>query len=399
MTARIVIGKNFGDEGKGLAVDYFSRIAAMNQQPCLVVRHNGGAQAGHSVDLPVRRFVFHQLSSGSFRGADTFWADTFLPDLYKLSDEIKDFSAQSAQKPHILSFGGCRCVIIDDVLLNMAIETSRGDNRHGSCGMGINEAVVRSRNREYLLSLSELKAMSAEGLYRTLQRIRREYLPTRLAELGLSPNDNSEFIELLQNDNVLYNAAETMCRNAEQVGLIGKEALLPYREVIFEGAQGLLLDEDYLEYAPHLTTSHTGLKQPAALCRSLFPHAAAEAVYVTRTYVTRHGRGPLPHEGAFNLRRYPVHDRTNLPNEWQESLRFASHGDMQAFLTPILEDSKGVDMRRSIMLTHLNETDCKIITADSALTVEEWLSAYHIRRHFDRVYLSGSPYSCDIRKI
>lgn len=54
MTARIVIGKNFGDEGKGLAVDYFSRIAAMNQQPCLVVRHNGGAQAGHSVDLPDR---------------------------------------------------------------------------------------------------------------------------------------------------------------------------------------------------------------------------------------------------------------------------------------------------------------------------------------------------------
>lgn len=399
MNARIVIGKNFGDEGKGLAVDYFSQLAAVKQQPCLVVRHNGGAQAGHSVDLPDRRFVFHQLSSGSFRGADTFWADTFLPDLYKLSEEIQAFSTLSSQKPRILSFGGCRCVIIDDVLLNMAIETSRGERRHGSCGMGINESVVRSQHEAYRLSLAALKALRADALYRTLQRIRREYLPLRLSELGLSLKDSSEFIGLLQNDNVLYNAAEAMCRNAEQVELIGKEDLLPYREVIFEGAQGLLLDENYLDFAPYLTTSRTGLRQPLGLCRNLFPHAAAQAVYVTRTYVTRHGRGPLPHEGGFDLRRYPVHDRTNLPNEWQESLRFAPHGSPQAFLTPLLEDSKGSDVSRSVMLTHLNETDWKIITADGALTVDEWASAFRIRRYFDRIYLSDSPYSCDIREM
>ena len=54
-----VIGKNFGDEGKGLAVDYLSLQAKGG--PVLVIRHNGGAQSGHTVDLPDKRFVFHEL--------------------------------------------------------------------------------------------------------------------------------------------------------------------------------------------------------------------------------------------------------------------------------------------------------------------------------------------------
>ena len=91
MNVRIVIGKSFGDEGKGLAVDYFSGLAEKSGRRCLVIRHNGGAQAGHTVDLQNGRFVFHQLSSGSFRSADTLWADTFLPDLFKLPEEAQGF--------------------------------------------------------------------------------------------------------------------------------------------------------------------------------------------------------------------------------------------------------------------------------------------------------------------
>jgi hypothetical protein len=86
-----VIGNNYGDEGKGLAVDYLT-LSGHN----LVVRHNGGAQAGHTVDREDKRFVFHELSSGSFNGADTYWADTFYPDLYKLEDEINEFSLVSS---------------------------------------------------------------------------------------------------------------------------------------------------------------------------------------------------------------------------------------------------------------------------------------------------------------
>ena len=81
MRSRIIIGKSFGDEGKGLATDTYALEAVRSGLSAVCVRHNGGAQAGHTVDLPDCRFVFSQLSSASFRGIDTFWADSFMPDL------------------------------------------------------------------------------------------------------------------------------------------------------------------------------------------------------------------------------------------------------------------------------------------------------------------------------
>ena len=87
-----IIGKGFGDEGKGLATDYFCRQAS----DTLVIKHNGGAQAGHTVEPEGKRFVFHQLSAGSFCGADTFWADSYYPDLYKLGEEMEDVVEEEA---------------------------------------------------------------------------------------------------------------------------------------------------------------------------------------------------------------------------------------------------------------------------------------------------------------
>lgn len=394
MEAQIIIGKNFGDEGKGLATDYFARQAQQSGKPCLVVRHNGGAQAGHTVDRGTDRFVFHQLSSGSFRGADTLWADSFLPDLYKLREEAEDFFALSGKRPRILSGGDCRCVVIDDVLLNMALETARGSNRHGSCGMGINEAVQRSKTA-FLLTLREVRGMTADALYRRLREIRSGYTAVRLKQTGLDRLD-SEYTSLLRNDNVLRNAAEGMCRSAALTETAAPSELSTFESVIFEGAQGLLLDENYLAYAPHLTTSRTGLQQPLALCRELFPAADCRAVYVTRTYVTRHGAGPLPYEGQFDRTRYPVSDPTNLPNEWQGSLRFAPHGNRREFLDPVLADKGSADVACSLFLTHLNETGGCVVTAGGALPLAQWAEAYRIFSCFDNVYLSASPFSRDV---
>ena len=79
MSITAVVGKNFGDEGKGLATDYLSMLSQKADRSCIVVRHNGGAQAGHTVERKDKRFVFRELSSGSMRGAVTFWAETFIP--------------------------------------------------------------------------------------------------------------------------------------------------------------------------------------------------------------------------------------------------------------------------------------------------------------------------------
>ena len=400
MRPRIILGRGFGDEGKGLAVDHFARQAESEGRPCLVVRFNGGAQAGHTVDLPDgRRFVFHQLSSGSFRGADTLWADAFLPDLYKLQEELDAFRALHRREPRLFAFGGCRCVIPDDVLLNMALERSRGAARHGSCGMGINEAVQRSAQPEFRLTLTEVLGMGAGSLAARLSRLREGRSLPRLRELGLSPDRIGEFGELLQNENVLRNAAEEMCRGADRIRLIRPEAARTYDALILEGAQGLLLDENCTAFAPHLTSSRTGLFHPLQLRTLLFPREVPEVVYVTRTYVTRHGAGPLPHEAGFDPLRRALHDRTNLPNEWQGSLRYACHGAPEEFLAPILGDLAGSGLEPSLMLTHLDETGGRVCTVLGDLPLAQWLDRYEIRRRFERVYLSPTPFSEDVRPL
>ena len=82
-----VIGCGYGDEGKGLVTDYLSSKPGKK----LVIRHNGGAQSGHTVEIDDKRFVFHELSSGSFRHADTLWADTFMPDLSSKHSTLRLF--------------------------------------------------------------------------------------------------------------------------------------------------------------------------------------------------------------------------------------------------------------------------------------------------------------------
>jgi len=401
MSIRIVIGKNFGDEGKGLAADYFALQAQREDHSCLVIRHNGGAQAGHTVDLPQKRFVFHQLSSGSFRGADTLWADTFLPDLYKLPEETEEFAALSERVPKIYADRACRCVCIDDVLLNMALEESRGTERHGSCGMGINEAVERSKYDICRLTLGEVCSLNAEGLYHAMARIRREYLPFRMNQLGLRMERIGEYGELLTNENVLYNAAETMSRAAESVILADGKPAKRYDDVIFEGAQGLLLDEEYEAYAPHLTSSRTGLHNPMHFMQKYLPEKRAEAVYVSRSYVTRHGAGPLPYEGQFDARTRGIFDATNVFNEWQGGLRFAVHGDADEFTAPVRADVSNAEFPWDValMMTHLNETNRNVCTCRGEVPVKQWCRETDVAEVFANVYLSDSPLAQDVCRM
>lgn len=397
MKLTAIIGKNFGDEGKGLAADYFSMTAQKNGESCLVVRHNGGAQAGHTVDFPDRRFVFHQLSSGSFRSADTLWSDTFLPDLFKLREETESFFAIGGKIPKIYASKNCRCVIIDDVLINMALETSRRENRHGSCGMGINECVVRSETK-YVLSLGRILSLTCEGLYNELRRIRKEYVPERLRELKLSKNDLGEYGELLENDNVLYNAAEEMKR-AECLIIPVNDLPKNYDRIIFEGAQGLLLDELNEDFAPHLTSSRTGIHNPAVFCRKYFPDQTLEAVYMTRSYVTRHGAGLLPYEGMLSSELYPITDKTNMPNEWQGRMRTAVHGKPEEFSAPVIKDISGNEniIIPSLFITHLNETGGNICTSEGDHELSDFFMSYNINELFRQVYISSSPFGDEVR--
>lgn len=395
-----VIGKNFGDEGKGLAVDYLSARA---EGKVLVIRHNGGAQSGHTVDLESQRFVFHELSSGSFRGADTLWTDTFYPDLFKLGEEAEAFHEISGFVPEIYVDPQAQITLIDDVLLNMAAEESRGERRHGSCGMGIYEAQCRTM-AGYGVSVGELFHMDVHEFVVRLQEIRKEYLPGRLEILNLTKDSLGEYGDLLKSETVLQNAAVQMLENmkyvhpAEDIGLLINQ----YDRVIFETGQGLLLDERNEQYAPHVTASRTGLSNIGAYLNR-YGHELDEVIYVTRSYVTRHGAGPLPFECSAETLGISETDLTNVENPWQGSLRYAKHGSMESFVEAVKDDLREYGeyrmqpSRRGLMVTHLNETQNCICMEQRAYSVDEFCKEPLIQKFFDKIYLSDSKYQEHIK--
>ena len=354
-----VIGKNFGDEGKGFTCG----CLASSLKNALIIKHNGGGQAGHTVEDPEGkwRFIQHQIGAGAEDHVPTLFADSFMPDLFQLGKEVKEFTELFGFQPILYSEKNARITTIDDVLLNMGAELARGKNRHGSCGMGIEECVQRNA-AGYGITVEELATWSNQELLDRLKHIRKEYTERRAEIVGIQAPASSKamrqsnlmnpYYEMLNNERVLENFVEEVKENVKLLTLVDADRkwLEKFQHLIFETGQGLLLDQDYEAYAPHLTSSKTGIHNPAIFLekRGL---SLEEAIYVTRPYVTRHGNGPLPCE--VNRSELPGvgEDLTNQPNEWQGTLRYAKHESLEAFFAPVLRDRDSVNC-----LEHTGET-------------------------------------------
>lgn len=313
MKGYVVIGAGYGDEGKGLITDYLTRTVGAG----LVVRFNGGAQAGHTVQLPDgTRHVFSHVGSGTFAGAHTHLGERFIVNPYLLTSEVQKLRALGHQPTLSVSMMA-PVTTIYDMAINVAAELAR-DQRHGSCGLGINETVTRSGDFG-LLTVAEVIRMGVPRLAGLLEIIRRKWVPRRLEALGITDLPEAFHLHtghLLQN-NDFYAHAEAMLHGL--VNLQVEDIDAHGADVIFEGAQGLALDEELGSF-PHVTRSKTGLSY-AMEAASDIGVQELQPVYVTRAYATRHGAGPFAHEGeAFGG---TVIDPTNKPNEWQGSLRVA----------------------------------------------------------------------------
>ena len=315
MKAFVVIGAGYGDEGKGLVTDYLTEKTSSR----IVCRFNGGSQAAHTVNRAGYRHVFNTLSSGSLAGADTYLSNQFIVNPYVLFDELVTMS-KNRKLPRVYCHPNARVTTIFDMAINNILEMSRGDDRHGSCGLGINETVVRCYESKYKLTVADL--YNKDTLVHKLELIKNEWVPRRLRQLGLSHivekyHDRTNHI--LLNDDFELHAEQLrkICNHVLPVST--KLNHLVEDIVIFEGAQGLGLDQD-LGHFPHVTRSYTGLFG-AIHAMGYFDVKEIQPVYVTRAYVTRHGAGPLKHEGEIDSLTH--FDATNVPNIWQGSLRFA----------------------------------------------------------------------------
>jgi adenylosuccinate synthase len=315
--AKIVVGANFGDEGKGRVVDY---LAHTTSKP-IVVRHNGGAQAGHTVIVDNYRHVFSHIGAGTLRGAPTFLSRFFVVNPGNFLNESNRLHAEwnpPSGLPPV--FVDQRAILTTpyDVLFNQFLEQTRGNHRHGSCGIGINEAVTRSQTQfaTHVSDLNDLVALDSK-----IDAIYMSYLYQRTQQLGFDFTDFSLWLakKQISHKHLKINYL-LQCHDFSRITSIQPQSIIDkYDTIIFEGAQGLLLDEDHYWF-PHVTRSKTGSTNAVTILDEL-GICAAEVYYVTRPYLTRHGAGPLPFECE---KPFPeIVDNTNITNEYQGSLRFA----------------------------------------------------------------------------
>lgn len=346
----VVIGAGYGDEGKGLATDM---LASRYGADAVVVRANSGAQAGHTVTTPDgRRHVFHHVGSGSFAGASTFLGRRFVSSPMLLGRELDELALKDV-RPRIVADARGLATSPYDVMLNQFAEMDRDGGRHGSCGIGFGETIERNLVPEFAFDLDTLRDPAA--LTRVLARIRREWVPLRAARLGIVLD--ARRLELVGSDAVLSRYVADAAAFLATVDLVEGPRAIPFdAPLIFENAQGLLLDQDRGAF-PYVTRSNTGLTNVLEMAREMGV-AHLDAIYATRAYVTRHGAGPM--SGELPAKPWPgIVDRTNVPNPWQGTLRFALL-DLDVLGTAIeadLSDAVDISVEHTLLVSCLDQIE------------------------------------------
>ena len=359
MVIKIVIGANFGDEGKGLMTDYFCHQSILREEKCIVVLHNGGAQRGHTVVMPNgKRHVFHHFGSGTLAGADTYLSKDFILNPMIFRQEWEDLE-KIGISPIVYVHPLCRVTTPYDMIFNQIIELSRGENKHGSCGIGIFETINRYKDWD---SVPAWRLQDPEFASLVIKDT-REYHLKRLKNKGISIT--GEWRGIIDSIGLVDHFMNDLQFMFDHIFLTSMPEMVDCGQIVFEGGQGLLLDKNNREYFPHLTPSNTGIKNPLALIELFvdnfpaFPKSDIEVCYVTRTYLTRHGAGRLDGECNKSEINPDMQDLTNIPNPHQGALRCANL-DENLLKERILKDF--ISMRKygakiSLAVTHKNEYD------------------------------------------
>lgn len=379
---KVVTGANFGDEGKGLMTDYFAHNAVINNKSPLVICTNGGAQRGHTVVTPQGvRHIFHHFGSGVLTNTPTYLSDSYIVNPLIFCKERAELLKLNA---NTRCFINPDCIVSTpyDMLVNQALEIKRDKNRHGSCGYGIYETIKRER----VLGNSRMKDLVTSRIPK-LKTI-RDYAFKRLKDNDInlkSPDMPCYILECFENDQLLENFSEDFHFMLSNTHITDDSIATMFDTLIFENAQGLLLDMNNLEYFPHLTPTSTNNTLSRKFLDGFSSDFAQdiEICYVTRSYLTRHGAGRLDTECSKECINATMCDQTNVTNSLQGEFRYG-YLDISELEKRIHQDMKGYRgyaAKASIAVTHLNETNNMLATSTGDVS-PNILSKYNLYLSF-----------------
>ncbi len=278
----VVVGAQWGDEGKGKLVDVLAERAD------LVVRYQGGANAGHTVNTGAGEFVLHQIPSGILQGAVCIVGNGVVLDPEQLFAELDALAARGVrteQKLHVSD--RAHLTLPYHKLLDRAREKR---DKIGTTGRGIGPTYEDKYGRRGI-RVGDLRNLArAQELVRVRVEAANEVLGL-LAGAGGGERANAE-----EHVRLLERLAPRLLPLAVDAGRVVWEALERGESVLLEGAQGALLDVDHGTY-PYVTSSNT-TAGGAAVGVGIGPTAIDAVLGVVKAYTTRVGNGPLPTEGA-----------------------------------------------------------------------------------------------------
>ncbi|MBC92546.1 MAG: adenylosuccinate synthase [Rhodospirillaceae bacterium] len=276
-----VVGSQWGDEGKGKIVDWLSERADV------VVRFQGGHNAGHTLVIDKKVYKLSLLPSGVVRpGKVGVIGNGVVVDPWALLAEIETLSSQGVLiTPSNLKLADNVSLILPlHQQLDNALEEARGKSKIGTTGRGIGPAYEDKVGRR-AIRLCDLA--SPEILEARVQQLLFHH-NALLRGLG-APEANAE--DLLTK---LYDIADHLLPFSTSVWLWLDEARRSGKRILFEGAQGAMLDVDHGTY-PFVTSSNT-LAGQAAAGTGVGSNAIGYVLGITKAYTTRVGSGPFPSE-------------------------------------------------------------------------------------------------------
>ncbi|MFC7549590.1 adenylosuccinate synthetase [Plantactinospora sp. GCM10030261] len=356
MTYVMVVDLGFGDAGKGTVVDWLCARGIGGRPVTAVVRFNGGGQAAHNVVLPDgRHHTFAQFGAGTFRpGVRTHLSRFMVVDPLALAVEADRLAESGVPDPFDrLTIDGAALLATPwHRAANRIRELARGDDRHGSCGQGVGETMA------YTLAHPDDAPRVADCLDPALLGRKLAALRDRLtAELGplAWPGRAASAASVADAGALPLGVAvppvgaalDAYSAFASRVSIVDADhlgRLLDAGPVVFEGAQGVLLDE-WHGFHPYTTWSTTTFANAETLLAEAGRAGDGYRLGVLRVATTRHGPGPLVTEDP----GLPLTDPRNPTNRWQGTFRFG-HFDAVAHRYA-LEVAGGVD---GIALTHLD---------------------------------------------
>ena len=275
-----VVGSQWGDEGKGKIVDWLSERADM------VVRFQGGHNAGHTLVIDGKTYKLSLLPSGVVRGKPSIIGNGVVVDPWALLDEIKRVSDLGVKiTPDVLKLADNAALILPlHRRLDQARESAAGSGQIGTTGRGIGPAyedkVARRALRVCDLADDSVIAYKVERMLMHHNALWRG--------VGQPEVDGAELIAQIKE------VAPKILPYAAPVWEIMSDARRDRLRILFEGAQGAMLDVDHGTY-PYVTSSNTVSGQAAA-GSGIGPGSVGYVLGITKAYTTRVGSGPFPTE-------------------------------------------------------------------------------------------------------